>query len=102
MPTTTLPCCGYPTRKQTLDSRRGTARVAATIAADYSDFAEIQGLQVVGEAYRISDGSEREAAGSYPENPNSPFYANSKVLPHVCERSMTEHNITDWSRCGLP
>ena len=45
----------------------GRARVAATIAADYSDFAEIQGLQVVGEAYRISDGSERKAAGSYLE-----------------------------------
>ena len=45
----------------------GRARVAATIATDYSDFAEIRGLQILGDAYRICDESERKAAGSYLE-----------------------------------
>ncbi len=38
------------------------ARVAATIAKDYADFAPIRGLQVSGRARRIEDESERKRA----------------------------------------
>jgi uncharacterized protein len=37
-------------------------RVAATIAKDYSDFPEIQGLQISGRAFRIIDESSRQHA----------------------------------------
>ncbi len=38
------------------------ARVAATIARDYTDYAEIRGLQVDGRARRLVDGAERARA----------------------------------------
>jgi uncharacterized protein YhbP (UPF0306 family) len=38
------------------------ARVAATIATDYSDFPEIQGLQISGRAFRVIETSSRQHA----------------------------------------
>jgi uncharacterized protein YhbP (UPF0306 family) len=38
------------------------ARVAATIASDYSDFPEIQGLQISGRAFRIVEATPRQHA----------------------------------------
>jgi uncharacterized protein len=37
-------------------------RVSATIAPDYSDFDEVCGVQIFGEAHHLSDNAERDAA----------------------------------------
>ena len=38
------------------------ARVSATIAMDYSDFPEIQGLQISGRAFRVTEVASRQHA----------------------------------------
>jgi len=39
-----------------------SARVAATIAMDYADFPEIQGLQILGRAFRVADEPSQQEA----------------------------------------
>jgi uncharacterized protein YhbP (UPF0306 family) len=44
------------------------ARVAATVATDFSDFPQVQGLQVSGRAVRISNESRRRSAVGHLED----------------------------------
>ena len=55
-------------------------QVAATIAPDYRDFAEIRGVQIFGHAYRVGDAAARYSARSllarrYPilQDPSDPM-----------------------------
>lgn len=59
-------------------------QVSATIAPDYSDFDEVCGVQIFGEAHQLSDTAERDGARAL-------LATRYPTLRHLSDRPMIEH-----------